>query len=147
MDQQINSSSLVGGVSEDATKRDMKDAAQEFLGLQENQKRIKAMIGKGQRLSVSIDEIRQFAPKLSQYITKNPIQGIKMFEDQLNVTVQGMQEDQMSGKQNSEKTAATSSDIHFPKKLLTYYINFEGNFGKNYVTPRGLKANLVNNFV
>lgn len=105
------------------------------------------MIGKGQRLSVSIDEVRQFAPKLSQYITKNPIEGIKMFEDQLNQTVQGMQEDQMSGKQNSEKTAATSSDIHFPKKLLTYYINFEGNFGKNYVTPRGLKANLVNNFV
>ena len=93
MDQQINSSSLVGGVSEDATKRDMRDAAQEFLGLQENQKRIKAMIGKGQRLSVSIDEIRQFAPKLSQYITKNPIEGIKMFEDQLNQTVQGMQED------------------------------------------------------
>lgn len=36
MDQQINSSSMVGGVSEDATKRDMRDAAQEFLGLQEN---------------------------------------------------------------------------------------------------------------
>jgi len=26
-------------------------------------------------------------------------------------------------------------------------VNFEGNFGKNYVTPRGLKANLVNQFV
>jgi DNA replication licensing factor MCM3 len=26
-------------------------------------------------------------------------------------------------------------------------VNFEGNFGKNYVTPRGLKATLVNQFV
>ena len=30
---------------------------------------------------------------------------------------------------------------------MTYYVNFEGNFGKNYVTPRGLKANLVNQYV
>jgi DNA replication licensing factor MCM3 len=68
-----------------------------------------------------------------------------MFEDTLNVMVKNMQDD--NGKQNSEKTAATSSDINFPKKVLTYYVNFEGNFGKNYVTPRGLKANLVNQFV
>jgi len=74
-----------------------------------------------------------------------PIEAIKIFEDQLNQTVRGMQED--SGKQNQEKVAAQSADIHFPKKSLTYYVNFEGNFGKNYVTPRGLKANLVNRFV
>ena len=52
-----------------------------------------------------------------------------------------MQED--SGKQNSEKQAVQNSDAHFPKKIQTFYVNFEGNFGKNYVTPRGLKANLV----
>jgi len=40
-----------------------------------------------------------------------------------------------------------SSDIHFPTKVKTYYVNFEGNFGKNYVTPRGLKSTLVNQFV
>lgn len=28
-----------------------------------------------------------------------------------------------------------------------YYINFEGNFGRNHVTPRGLKADLVNQYV
>jgi DNA replication licensing factor MCM3 len=26
-------------------------------------------------------------------------------------------------------------------------VNFEGSFGKNHVTPRGLKANLINQFV
>jgi len=56
-----------------------------------------------------------------------------------------MQED--NGKQNQEKMAVQSNDMHFPKKIQTYYVSFEGNFGKNYVTPRGLKANLVNQFV
>ncbi len=35
----------------------------------------------------------------------------------------------------------------FPKKLPVYYVNFEGNFGRNHVTPRGLKAELVNKYV
>jgi hypothetical protein len=47
------------------------------------------------------------------------------------------------GKGNNEKLA-NAADQYFPKKVQTYHVNFEGNFGKNYVTPRGLKANLVN---
>ena len=48
MDQQIDSSSNnYAPVSEDANKRDMRDAANEFLNLAENQKRIRSMIGKG----------------------------------------------------------------------------------------------------
>ena len=35
----------------------------------------------------------------------------------------------------------------FPKKMQVFYVNFEGNIGRNYVTPRGLKATLVNKFV
>ena len=31
--------------------------------------------------------------------------------------------------------------------MTTYYINFKGNVGRNYVTPRGLKSNLVNEMV
>jgi DNA replication licensing factor MCM3 len=68
----------------------MRAAAQEFLGQSENKKRIRQMIGRGQRLNVNIDEIRQFNPKLSQYIAKKPIEAIKMFEDELNLTVRGM---------------------------------------------------------
>ena len=40
-----------------------------------------------------------------------------------------------------------AADAYFPKKTMSYYINFEGNFGKNHITPRGLKADLVNQFV
>ena len=132
------------GMSADQEKFQMQETANEFMSLPENRTRIKDLIGRGQRFNVNIDEVRQFNPRLSQYIAKMPIEAIKMFEDQLNQTVRGMQED--SGKQNQEKQAV-SADIHFPKKTLTYYVNFEGNFGKNYVTPRGLKSNLVNRYV
>ena len=40
-----------------------------------------------------------------------------------------------------------SADMHFPTKVQTYYVNFEGNLGQNYVTPRGLQANLANQYV
>jgi DNA replication licensing factor MCM3 len=45
---------------------------------------------------------------------------------------------------NSEKTAQADQ---FPKKTTVYYVNFDGNFGRNHVTPRGLKADLINQFV
>jgi hypothetical protein len=47
----------------------------------EMQKRIRGLIGRGNRLNVNIDEVRHFNDKLSQYIVKNPIEAIKMFED------------------------------------------------------------------
>ena len=104
-DQQIDSSAQMGGqASEDAVKNQMRDAANDFMALAEVQKRIRGMIGRTQRFSVSIDEVRHFAPNLSQFITKNPIDAIKIFEDSLNGAVRGMQED--GGKQNSEKQQA-----------------------------------------
>lgn len=38
-------------------------------------------------------------------------------------------------------------DAQFPKKVQIYYINFEGNMGQNFVTPRGLKSTLLNELV
>ena len=134
-----------GDTNADRKRYAMQDAAHEFMNLPETQRRIKSLMGRGQRFNVNIDEVREFNRELSAYIAKNPIEAIKMFEDQLNQTVRGFQED--GGKQNQEKLAVQSSDIHFPKKVQVYYVNFEGNFGKNYVTPRGLKAQLVNQFV
>jgi len=120
----------------------MKDKVEEFMSLDATQSRIRQILGKGQRFNVNIDEVRKFDPKLSEYIAKHPIESIAFFEGSLNQTVRGMVED--SGKQNSEKMAVQSSDMAFPKKVKTYYVNFQGNFGRNYVTPRGLKSNLVN---
>lgn len=57
-----------------------------------------------------------------------------------------MQEDATNGKVNNEKMAQ-AVDNQFPKKTQVYYVNFDGNFGRNHVTPRGLKADLINQFV
>jgi DNA replication licensing factor MCM3 len=105
------------------------------------------MIGKHNRFSVNIDELRHFNPKLANFVLKHPVDAIKIFEDQLNNTVKGLSEDDNSKLNNEKMQVQNTSDMHFPKKVATYYINFEGNFGQNHVTPRGLKANLVNQFV
>jgi len=82
-----------------------------------------------------------YCSRLATFVMKDPLSAIKMFQDQLNSTIKGMQED--GGKVNSEKMQV-ASDSNFPKKVQVYYVNFDGNFGKNHVTPRGLKADLIN---
>jgi hypothetical protein len=49
----------------DEEKLRMKERASDFMALPETQKRIKGIIGRGQRLDVNIDEIRALDPKLS----------------------------------------------------------------------------------
>ena len=56
-----------------------------------------------------------------------------------------MKDDSLKGM--NEKTAARSNDMAFPTKVKKYYVNFDGNFGRNHITPRGLKANLINQLV
>lgn len=69
-----------------------------------------------------------------------------MFESQLERSVHDLKDDQQKG--NTEKQAlANATDKQFPTKTKKYYVSFEGNFGTNHVTPRGLKSNLVNQFV
>ena len=121
-DQQIDSSAQMGGqISEDAIKNKMRDVSNTFMNLPEVQKRIRGLIGRSQRLNVSIDEVRHFDGDLAKFIAKNPIDAIKIFEDSLNSTVKGMQDD--GGKGNSEKQQAQSSDVHFPKKVPVFYFS------------------------
>lgn len=105
------------------------------------------MLGKNQqRLSVSIDDLRQKDPELARFVTKNPIDAVSMFEGELDRSIKEMMDDSGKGA-NNEKQAAATNDKAFPTKTRRYYINFEGNFGRNHVTPRGLKAQLVNQLV
>ena len=138
---QIDTSSANQVINPDLQRQQFAEIAQEFLNNSEINKRIRGIIGRNNRFNINIDELRQFNPLLANHVIKNPIEAIKIFEDQLNNTIRGLQED--GGKMGSEKMA-NAADAYFPKKVQTYYINFEGSFGKNFVTPRGLKANLVN---
>lgn len=147
----INTSSSqvnpVGGLMQsDAEKLQMQEMVQDFLNHQESQKKIRGIIGRQNRLTVNMDELRQFNPRLAQFVLRDPLYAIKMFQDQLNQTIKGMQEDATNGKVNNEKMAQ-AVDNQFPKKTQVYYVNFDGNFGRNHVTPRGLKADLINQFV
>jgi len=83
---QINSSMQAPShdMNTEQLKMNMQEAATEFLNSAENQKRIRTVIGRGQRLSVNIDEVRHFNPRLAGYIKSKPIEAIKIFEDQLN---------------------------------------------------------------
>ncbi len=99
-----------------------------------------------QRLNVSIDDLRRADPSLAKYVTKNPIDAVSMFEGELDRTIKEMTDDSGKGG-NSEKQQASTNDKAFPTKCKRYYVNFEGNFGRNHVTPRGLKSNLVNQLV
>jgi DNA replication licensing factor MCM3 len=140
----INTSSAPQLMHSDAEKLQMQEMVQDFLNHQESQKKIRGMLGRSNRLNVNMDELRQFNPRLAQFVLRKPLEGIKMFQDQLNQTVKGMQDDATNGKGGNEKGMMTDQ---FPKKTVVYYVNFDGNFGRNHVTPRGLKADLINQFV
>jgi len=128
-------------------KEVFKQRVTEFMSKTAFRKDIKSMLGKqGQRLNVSIDDLRRQDPDLAKYVTKNPIDAVSMFEGELDRTIKEMLDDSGKGV-NSEKQAANTNDKAFPTKTKRFYINFEGNFGRNHVTPRGLKANLVNQLV
>jgi DNA replicative helicase MCM subunit Mcm2 (Cdc46/Mcm family) len=100
---------------------------QEFLNNEESNKKIRAIIGRGSRLNINIDEIREFNPALAKYILKSPIEAIKIFEDQLNSKIRNLSED--SGKmEGGLKQHNQSLDQNFPKKTLVYHVNFEGHF-------------------
>lgn len=66
-----------------------------------------------------------------------------MFESQLERSVQDLRDDQQKG-QSEKQALSNANDKMFPTKTKKFYVSFEGNFGKNHVTPRGLKSNLVN---
>ena len=66
-----------------------------------------------------------------------------MFESQLDQKIKDINDD--SGKNpNPDKVM---QDDKFPTKTQRYYVTFEGNFGRNHITPRGLKSNLMNQLV
>jgi DNA replicative helicase MCM subunit Mcm2 (Cdc46/Mcm family) len=73
-----------GQPNADKEKLDMMDKVNEFMNNTEIKKRIKQLAGRGTRLNLDIDEIRNYDPKLAKFIVKKPIESIKMFEDELN---------------------------------------------------------------
>ena len=66
-------------MSGDAERLQHKEMVQDFLNHQESQKKIRGMIGRNNRLTVNMDELRQFNPRLANFVLKDPLAAIKMF--------------------------------------------------------------------
>ena len=59
----------------------MKGMVADYLNKREIRKEINNLVAKqDSRLNVSIDELRQFDPRLANYVLKNPVDAVSMFE-------------------------------------------------------------------
>ena len=81
----------------------MKAQVEKYLTANENLKKIKDMIGKSTRLTVDMDHIRKFDANLANFILKNPLQAVKLFEDQLNAQVGQLSQNSDSKVSNADK--------------------------------------------
>ena len=62
-------------------KEAMKSMVADYLNKREIRKEINNLVAKeDSRLNVSIDELRQFDPRLANYVLKNPVDAVSMFE-------------------------------------------------------------------
>jgi DNA replicative helicase MCM subunit Mcm2 (Cdc46/Mcm family) len=83
-------------------KERMKEAVAEYMSKRDQQKAIQTTVAKeGTRLEINIDDVRKHSSDLAQYIVKNPIEAVAMFESQIDRSVQDLSDEQKKNK--SEK--------------------------------------------
>lgn len=92
-------------MSGDKARLDLQELVQDYLNQNEITKRIKNIIGKSNRFSVNMDELRSANPRLAKFVIQDPIQAIKMFQDQLNQTIKNFDSDGGKGGGNNLKAA------------------------------------------
>lgn len=91
------------------------------------------------RVNINLDDLRRYNPKLASFIQKRPTQAISMFEQKLNQLIKEMNDQEP----RNEKMMAAQGSNSFPTRTTTHHINIIGSMGKNYITPRGLKAQYI----
>jgi DNA replication licensing factor MCM3 len=93
-----------------------------------------------------LDDLRSQDPELAKFIFKSPEKCIIMLERKLNQ----MMDEATDGGMDEKMRAQNQSDV-FPMKSKTAKVksmyNFTGAFGRNHITPRGLKAPMLNKLV
>ena len=89
------------------------------------------------RITLDFNKIREGFPKLADYIIKKPLKILPQLENQINIIINNNRGEKLS---NREKTLSS-------KRLDEFHINITGMLGENLVSPRGLNAELTNQFV
>lgn len=120
---------------------EMETEMEKFLQSTDFKDKYTMLMRSHRRFNVSLDEVREKVPKLAQFVIKEPAKAIKMFEDKANRMIE-----EMDSNVDSEK-ARLHDRGKFPTKQHRLKLNFEGNIGKNFVTPRGLKSSMINSLV
>ena len=89
------------------------------------------------RVTLDLNKMRESEPLLTEMLLKNPLKIIPMMEKHLNEISKGLR---------GEKSQQTKNTIQ-NKKEEPLHINFRGMLGNHLVSPRGLTADLTNQYV
>lgn len=109
-----------------------------FMSKPDIQEKISDLIKtENKRLDIDIDKLREFDADLTNTLIKYPLKIIPLFQTHLNG---------MASELKGEKAQQRRNDI-VNKKEAVYQVNFVGKLGRNMVSPRGLTAELSNQYV
>ena len=89
------------------------------------------------RITLDLNRMRESEPALTKILLKNPLKIIPMMEKSLNEISQNLK---------GEKSLEAKNTVQ-SKKEEKIHINFQGMLGTHLVSPRGLTAELTNQYV
>ena len=113
----------------EADKRNLETVLLRLFSEEKYSEKITEMMNENQtRLAINLDDLRKIAPDLAKLILSNPASLLKDIERALETAVANDHKDDLKGSRK-------------------YRVTFEGNFGTHYITPRGLKSDLINRLV
>ncbi|CAI2385130.1 unnamed protein product [Moneuplotes crassus] len=114
----------------------------QFLLQSDIKENIERAVKDNTRCNIDLDQLRKFDQFLSDAVVKYPERCIVLLEKKLNEMM-----DEYKDDVSNEKLRAQTGSESFPTRSQTSNVNFTGNFGRHYITPRGLKANMLNKLV
>lgn len=91
------------------------------------------------RLMINLDHLRQHHQNLLPVLLKKPIPSLKILEQNLQNIIDGLNNDNTNQKKKQQ------GNVMY--KRPTYTFGFEGTFGRNHITPRGLNSSTIHNLV
>jgi DNA replication licensing factor MCM3 len=109
-----------------------------YMSRPEINNKIQEMVNRGnKRLVINLDSLRDFNENLAKILLRNPLKLIPLFENNLQEQTNEALDDIKQKGQNTIRDNLSTR----------YRVTFEGTFGKNMISPRGLTSELVNQLV
>ena len=125
----------------------MQDSIDEFINRCNIAENYKGSDQESKKFKFDLDNIRDFNPKLWSFITNLPSRALSTFKSRIQKALDDADGSLQSEKIQKKKETNDLNCRDFPSKTEGITISIEGNLGANFVTPRGLKANLLNKLV